>query len=82
MLGDRAVELGGVDRRADRVGSSAALIGIGEGPVMAADCDRAHLALGSIFGQAEPVVVEEAGEGGPPFEAVVDARLSGGTAPG
>jgi hypothetical protein len=38
------------------------LRGTGEGPVVVADCDAAHCSLGDIVGQAEPTIVEQAGE--------------------
>jgi hypothetical protein len=39
-----------------------AAIGAAEGPVLLADRDAAERALGSIVGEADPPIIEEAGE--------------------
>ena len=70
------VELGGFDERVDRGGASAAFVGAGEGPVVAADGDAAQRPLGGVVGDAQATIIEEARERGPALETVVD-RLGG-----
>ena len=66
------VELGGDDQAVDDGGALAAAVGAGEQPCLAAERDAAQRSLGGIVGEADPAVVEEAGEGGPARQHVVD----------
>ena len=67
------VELGGADERIDGRGALAAAVGAGEEPGFAAEGDAAQRAFGGVIGQADAAVVEEAGEGGPALEHVIDS---------
>lgn len=66
------VELGGLDQGVDRSGAVAALVGAGEGPILAAHGNGADLALGRIVRHAYAAVVEEACERHPAGETVSD----------
>ena len=66
------VELGSLDQREDCSGAVTALVGAGEGPVMAAHDEGPDLPLGCVVGHAQPTVVEEARECHPSGEAVGD----------
>src|ERR1700741_5506051 len=66
------VELGGLDQRVDHGGAVAALVGAGEGPVLAAHGDRTNLPLGRIVGHADAAIVEKACERHPAGESVSD----------
>jgi hypothetical protein len=55
-----------------RTGAVAALIGAGEGPVVATHGDEANLPLGRTVGHAQPAIVEEARECHPSGEAIGD----------
>jgi len=66
------VELCGLDQRVDGGGAVAARIRATEGPVAAADGDTAQGTFGGIVAEADAAVVEEAGEGVPPDQAVAD----------
>src|ERR1041384_13239 len=55
-----------------RCGALAAAIGAGEQPRLAADSYSAQCPLGGIVGQADAAVVQEAGEGRPALQHVVD----------
>ena len=67
-----AVELGGFDERVHGGRTFATAIGAGEGPVVAADGDAAQRPLGSVVGEADPAISQEAVERGPALEGVVD----------
>ena len=69
------VDLGGVDERVNGACAAPPFIGASEGPVLASHGNGTQLALGGIVGQAQALVVEEAGECTPALETVVD-RLS------
>ena len=71
-----AIEPGSLDQRVNGGGAAAAFVGAGKGPVLAAECNSAQLALGSVVGHAQPAIVDEAREHLPALEAVVD-RLRG-----
>src|SRR3546814_3132864 len=62
----------GLDEGVDGRCLSATGVGSGEGPVATADGDAAQGALGGVVGQADPAIVEEAGERRPALEHVVD----------
>jgi hypothetical protein len=64
------VELCGLDQRVDDGGALAATIGAAEQPRFAAERDAAESALGGVVGEADAVVVEEAGERVPALEHV------------
>ena len=66
------VELGGCDQRVDGGGAPAAFVGAGEGPVVSSHGDGPQLAFGGIVRHAKAAVIEEAGEGVPAVEAVID----------
>src|SRR5512134_797341 len=66
------VELGGLDQGVDGGGSLGTDIGTSEGPVMAADGDAPQRAFGNVVGHAQAAVVEEADQGRPALQAVVD----------
>ena len=66
------VELGGGDQRVDRSGAPAAFVGAGEGPVVSPERNGPQLAFGGVVRHAKAPVIEEAGEGVPAVEAVVD----------
>ena len=70
------VELGGGDQGVHRGGALATAVGAGEQPGPAPEGNSAQRALGGIVGQADAAVVEEAGEGRPALEHVID-RLGG-----
>lgn len=59
-----AVELGAFDQRVHRCGPSAAGIGAGEEPVLAADGDAAQNAFGGVVVEREAAIVEAAVRGG------------------
>jgi hypothetical protein len=59
------VEFCRADQRVDRRGTLAAAIGAGEQPRLAADRNTAQRTLGSVVGQADAAIVEEASEGRP-----------------
>src|SRR5690242_17722233 len=59
-----AIKLGGLDQREHRRGTLAAAIGAGEQPGLAADRNAAQCPLGGVVRQADPAVVEKAGNGG------------------
>ena len=67
-----AVELASFDHCVHRCCAVAARVRTTESPVPAADRDAAHGSLGGVVGQADASIVEEAREGRPSFEAVVD----------
>ena len=67
-----AVELGRLDQGKHCRGALAAAIRAGEQPRLAADCDAAQCPLGGIVGEADAAVVQEAGEGWPALQHVVD----------
>src|SRR3546814_5813149 len=62
------VEPAGLDEGVDGRCLSATGVGSGEGPVATADGDAAQGALGGVVGQADPAIVEEAGERRPRSE--------------
>src|SRR4029453_10065512 len=66
------VELGGDDQAVQEGCALAAAIGAGEQPGLAAQCQAAQRSFSSVVGEAEAAVVQEAGEGGPALEHVVD----------
>ena len=66
------VELRGLDQRVDGGGTLGAGVGAREGPVVPADGDAAKRPFGGVVREAEAAVVEEAREGRPALEAVVD----------
>ena len=66
------IELAGLDQRVDGSGALAATVGAGKGPVVTADGDAAQGSFGRIVGQANAAIIEEAGQGRPEFEAVLD----------
>ena len=65
------VEPRSLDQRVHHGGTFAAAIGAGEQPRLAAERDAAQRTLGSIVGQTNPPVVEEAREDDPTLEHVV-----------
>jgi len=64
------VELGGLDQRVDDGGALTATIRAAEQPSLAAEWDAAKGALGGVVAEADPAVVEEAGERVPALEHV------------
>jgi hypothetical protein len=66
------VELGGGDQRVDRSSAPAAFVGAGEGSVLSPQGNGPQLAFGGVVRHAKTPILEEAGEGVPPVEAVVD----------
>lgn len=64
------VELGGLDEGVDDGGALAAAIGAAEQPCLAAKRDAAQRALGSVVGEADAAIIEEAGERVPALEHV------------
>ena len=70
--GSTSLSFAGDDQAVHEGGALAAAIGAGEQPRLAAECHAAQSPLGGIVGEADPAVVEEAGEGGPALEHVVD----------
>src|ERR1700738_990022 len=66
------VELGGGNQRVDRGGAPAAFVGAGEGPVLLPEGNGPQLAFGRVVRHAKAPIIEEAGEGVPAVEAVVD----------
>ena len=64
-LGIDVVELGGDDQAVQERRRAAAAIGAGEQPGLAAESQAAQRPLGGVVGEADPAVVEEAGEGRP-----------------
>ena len=69
--GSMSLSLAVAIRRVHGGGALAAAIGAGEEPCLSAEGDAAQRAFGGVVGQADPAVVEEAGEGGPALEHVV-----------
>ena len=65
------VELGGGDQRVDGSSAPAAFVGAGI-PVLSPQGNGPQLAFGGVVRHAKPPILEEAGEGVPPVEAVVD----------
>ncbi len=70
-LGIDVVEFCGDDEAVEDGGTLAAAVGTGEQPCLSAESQPAQGALGGIVGQADPAVVEEAGEGIPPLQHVI-----------
>jgi hypothetical protein len=70
------VEPARLDKREHGGGAVAAAVTATEGPVLSSDGDAAHGPLGGIIAHAEPAVVEEAREGAPSLQRIVD-RLGG-----
>ena len=66
------VELGGCDQRVDCSGAPAAFVGASEGPVLSPKGNGPQLAFGRVVRQAKAPIIEEADEGVPSVEAVVD----------
>ncbi len=66
------VELGGSDQRVDRGSAPAAFVGAGEGPVLSSQGSGPQLAFGGVIRHAKAPIIEEAGEGVPAVEAVID----------
>ena len=75
------VELGGGDQRVDRSSAPAAFVGAGEGPVLSPQGNGPQLAFGGVVRHAKTPILEEAGDGVPPVEAVVDRFGETGIAP-
>ncbi len=66
------VELGCGDQRVDRSGAPVAVVGAGEGPVLSPESNGPQLAFRRIVRHAKAPIIEEAGEGVPAIETVVD----------
>src|SRR6516162_730793 len=66
------VELGRGNQRVDSGGTTTAFIGAGEGPVLTSDGDSPQFTFGGVVGQANPSVIQEAREGLPASEDVID----------
>lgn len=66
------VELGGSDQRVHDGGALTAAIRAAEQPRLAPESDAAQSPFGGIVRNADPAVIEEAGERGPATEHVVD----------
>src|SRR5512134_1790986 len=66
------VELCRFDEGVHRRGAAAALVRAGERLVPPSNRDAAQGAFGGVVRQADPAVVEEAGEGEPALEQIVD----------
>jgi hypothetical protein len=71
-LGIDVVKATGCDHRQHDGGTVGATRAAGEGPVAPSQGDASQCALGTIVGQADPAIVEEAGEVVPAPEHVVD----------
>ena len=71
-LGIDVVEATGRDHRQHDGGTVGAALTAGEGPIAPSQGDASQCALGAIVGQADPAIVEEAGEVVPAPEHVVD----------
>jgi hypothetical protein len=71
-LGIDVVEATSRDHRQHDGGTVGATLAAGEGPVAPSQCDTSQCALSTIVGQADPAIVEEAGEVAPAPEHVVD----------
>src|SRR5436190_5640210 len=67
------VELCGGDQAVDGSRASAAFVGAGEGPVLAAQGDGPQLAFRGVVRHAKAPIIQEAGECVPAVEAVVDS---------
>ena len=70
-LGIDVVEATGGDHRQHDGGTVGATLAAGEGPVAPSQCDTSQCALSTIVGQADPAIVEEAGEVVPAPEHVI-----------
>ena len=60
------------NQRVDSGGAPAAFVGAGEGPVLSPEGNGPQLAFGRVVRHAKSPIIEEAGEGVPAVEAVVD----------
>src|SRR5947209_4887806 len=65
------VEATGRDHRQHDGGTVGTTLATGEGPVPPSQCDASQGALSAIIGQADPAIVEEAGEAVPAPEHVI-----------
>ncbi len=70
-LGIDVVQLGRDDEAVEDGGALAAAIGAGEQPGLSSQSQAAQRPLGSVVRQADPAVVEEAGEGVPTLQHVI-----------
>ena len=66
------VHLGRDDQAVHGGGALPTTIGAGEQPRLPSERDAAQGALGSVVAQADAAVIEEAGEGGPTLQHVID----------
>src|SRR6516165_972517 len=66
------VKFGRSNQSVDSGGTTTAFIGAGEGPVLTSDGDSPQFTFGGVVGQANPSVIQEAREGVPAGEDVID----------
>lgn len=71
-LGIDVVELGGHNQAVEERRALAATIGAGEQPSLATERQAAQRPLRCVVGEADAAILQEAGEGPPSFEYVVD----------
>ena len=71
-LGVDVVEFRGADQGVHDRGAHAAAIGAAEQPCFTAEGHAAQRSFGRVVAQADAAILEEAGEGGPALEHVVD----------
>ena len=70
------VELGGRDQAVEERRPMAAAVGAGEQPGAPPQSQATQGSFRGVVREADPAVVEEAGEGGPALEHVVDVLIS------
>src|SRR3546814_19391193 len=74
-IGFDAVELGGLDQRANHGPAMTAAVASGEQMVFPAECHRTDGAFDRLGVEFDADVVEEAGQAGPPSESIADGAI-------